>query len=247
MDKEKNFQIKKLLASYPRKRPALPMKYQRIYVQHYKENREGKTKISALARKFERWVHIKVAEGPRGGVADKTLEIGAGTLNQLDYEHPEIYDIVEPFQELYINSSNLKYIRNVYRDISDIKNEKYDRITSIACFEHVENLPEMVYFTTKLLNKDGRLCVSIPNEGRFLWKLAYTITTGREFEKRYGLKYEIIMKHEHINTADEIELILKYFYKNVKVSLYGIGRTFSMFRYYECSVPKKRNSETGSS
>lgn len=73
MDKEKNFQIKKLLASYPRKRPALPMKYQRIYVQHYKENREGKTKISALARKFERWVHIKVAEGPRGGGSGQNI------------------------------------------------------------------------------------------------------------------------------------------------------------------------------
>lgn len=181
----------------------------------------------------------------QGGGENKTLEIGAGTLNQLDYERPRIYDIVEPFQELYVNAPNLKYVRNIYRDISDIKDEKYDRITSIACFEHVENLPEMVYHTTKLLKNGGRLCISIPNEGKFLWKFSYTVTTGREFEKRYGLKYETIMRHEHINTADEIEQVLKYYYKNVKVSLFGIGKTFSMFRYFECSEPKRERRTTG--
>ena len=175
-----------------------------------------------------------------GGAGNKTLEIGAGTLNQLDYERPEIYDIAEPFQELYKNSANLKYVRNIYSDISEIQHEKYDRITSIGCFEHVEDLPRMVYLTTGLLNKNGRLCISIPNEGRLLWKAAYTVTTGREFEKRYGLKYETMIRHEHINTADEIKQILKYYYKNVKLSLFGIGKTFSMFRYYECSVPKNR-------
>ncbi|MDE7311292.1 MAG: class I SAM-dependent methyltransferase [Eubacterium sp.] len=167
------------------------------------------------------------------------MEIGAGTLNQINYERTAVYDIIEPFRLLYRNSSNLKYVRNIYADISEIKNEKYDRITSIACFEHVEDLPEMVRITTQLLNKKGKLYVSIPNEGRFLWKLAYTVTTGREFEKRYGLKYETMIRHEHINTADEIELILKYYYKNVKTSFLGIGRTFSIFRYYECSEPKE--------
>lgn len=157
----------------------------------------------------------------------------------MDYERTKIYDIVEPFRELFEKSGNLIYVRNIYSDISEIRNEKYDRITSIGCFEHVEHLPEMVYITTKLLKKNGKLCITIPNEGKFLWKFAYTITTGREFEKRYGLKYETIMRHEHINTTDEIEQILKYYYKDVKCCLFGIGKTFSLFRYYECKFPKK--------
>ena len=238
--RKNNKDIYELLASYPRKHPALPKEYQDIYVRHYKEKREGATRVSALARTFDGWHHPNVAKPRRGGAGNKTLEIGAGTLNQLDYERPEIYDIAEPFQELYKNSANLKYVRNIYSDISEIQHEKYDRITSIGCFEHVEDLPRMVYLTTGLLNKNGRLCISIPNEGRLLWKAAYTVTTGREFEKRYGLKYETMIRHEHINTADEIEQILKYYYKNVKLSLFGIGKTFSMFRYYECSVPKNR-------
>ena len=232
--------LQELLASYPRKHPVLPEAYQEIYVKHYKENREGATKVSSVARKFEGLLHKKVAKSARGGVNWKTLEIGAGNLNQLDYERRRIYDIVEPFEKLYIDSPNLKYVRKIYSDISQVTNEKYDRITSIACFEHVENLPELVYLTTKCLNRNGKLCVAIPNEGRFLWKFAYTVTTGWEFKKRYGLKYETMIKHEHINTADEIEQILKYYYKHVKTTLFGLGKTFSMFRYYECSMPWKR-------
>lgn len=141
---------------------------------------------------------------------------------------------MEPYKELFAHSSNLKYVRKIYSDISQIENGKYDRIISIACFEHVENLPEMVSKSVSLLKRGGKLCVSIPNEGRFLWKFAYTMTTGREFKKRFGLEYETLMRYEHINTADEIEQILKYYFKDVKRSLFGINKTFSFYRYYEC-------------
>ena len=131
-------------------------------------------------------------------------------------------------------------MRDVYSDISEVKDEKYDRIISIACFEHVENLPEMVQESTKLLTPGGKLCVSIPNEGRFLWKFAYTMTTGKEFKKLFGLEYETLMRYEHINTADEIEQILQYYYGNVKRSMLGVGKTFSFYRYYECSCPNDK-------
>lgn len=230
-------EIHELIKTYPRKRLDLPDAYKKIYEQHYEENRNGKTKISFLSSKLEYWLHRKVAKSARGGVDQKTLEIGAGTLNQLEFERTNIYDIVEPFQKLFQNSPNLKYVRNIYPDISNICNEKYDRITSIACFEHIENLPEVVAKVTKLLKTNGKLCISIPNEGRFLWKFSYTMTTGREFKKRFGLEYETLMRYEHINTADEIEQILKYYFKDVKMSLFGVSKTFSFYRYYECSKP----------
>lgn len=227
-----------LLATYPRKRNDLPEEYKLIYDKHYNENRKGKTKASSMSSKLERWLHNKVAIS-----ADKnkaTLEIGAGTLNQLNFEKASlIYDIVEPYKKLYENEENLKLIRNVYSDISEIKEiNKYDRITSIACFEHIGNLPEVVEKAIKLLNKNGKLYISIPNEGRFLWKFAYTMTTGREFKKRFGLKYETLMRYEHINNADEIECILKYYFGTVKRSMLGITKPFSFYRFYECSNPK---------
>lgn len=225
-----------LLKTYPRKRKELPSEYKKIYDQWYEKNRKGTTKVTHFSSALEHWLHKKVAK--TSGDDKKTLEIGAGTLNQLDFEHTKVYDIVEPYKKLFDNSVNLKYVRNVYSDISEVNEINYDRITSVACFEHVENLPDMVLASTKLLAPNGKLCVSIPNEGRFLWKFAYTMTTGREFKKLYGLEYETLMRYEHINTADEIEQILKYYYSNVKMSLLGVGKTFSFYRYYECSCPK---------
>lgn len=239
MDIKMKININELLSTYPRIRKELPEEYKKIYHQHYKENREGVTKVSHFSQKLERWLHKKVANSSYKGA--KTLEIGAGTLNQLDFEasflREGVYDIVEPYKSLYENSSNLNYVRNIYSDIAQIQNMQYDRITAIASFEHIENLPEVVQICTKLLNKNGKLCVSIPNEGRFLWHFAYTMTTGKEFKRRFGLDYEVLMRYEHINTADEIERILKYYFKNVKMSLLGIGKTFSFYRYYECIAP----------
>lgn len=226
-----------LLKTYPRHRKELPEEYKKIYDQHYEENRKGKTKVSHLSSMLEHWLHKKVAKS--SAKEKKTLEIGAGTLNQLDFEQPRVYDIVEPYKKLFENSPNLKYVRNIYADIAEIKDEQYDRIISVACFEHVENLPEMVKMSTELLAPNGKLCISIPNEGRFLWKFAYTMTTGREFKRRFGLEYETLMRYEHINTADEIEQILRYYFTNVKQSLLGVGKTFSFYRYYECSMPRK--------
>jgi len=87
------------------------------------------------------------------------------------------------------------------------------------------------------MNPEGVLAVSIPNEGRFLWKFAYRNTTGREFHRRYGLDYEVIMRHEHVNTADEIEILLRYFFKDVKESLFGISKDLAFYRFFLCKNP----------
>ena len=46
------------------------------------------------------------------------LELGAGTLNHIPHEHPNtVYDIVEPFAELYQNSSRLDQVNNIYNSL----------------------------------------------------------------------------------------------------------------------------------
>lgn len=41
---------------------------------------------------------------------------------------------------------------------------------------------------------------------------------------------------------DEVEAILKHYFKNVECSVLGIGKTFSVYRYYECSSPRKSSN-----
>lgn len=149
--------IEQLLRTYPRERGILPEAYQKIYTKHYLENREGETKASNLSKKMEYWLHRMVAK--TAAQNKKTLEIGAGTLNQLDFERADIYDVVEPYQELYEKSPNKVFIRNIYSDITEVKDEMYDRIISVACFEHVENLPAMIRSCVLLLERGGGYCV----------------------------------------------------------------------------------------
>lgn len=227
-----------MFTQYPKKRSVLSEDYKKIYVEHYQNNRLGKTNASAASSKMEVWLHKKVAQDLKNITDKSTLEIGAGTLNQLKYEQTQVYDIIEPFKDLYEDSVYLDKIRNIYNDISDISlTNTYNRITSIATFEHITNLPEVVARTCFLLKPKGSLRVSIPNEGTLLWKAGYKFTTGLEFKRKYKLDYEVIMRHEHVNNADEIEQVLKYFYKTIKCSCFGISKKIAFYRFYECSNP----------
>ncbi|MDH4263862.1 MAG: class I SAM-dependent methyltransferase [Spirochaetia bacterium] len=220
----------------------MPEQIEKIYKTHYKNNREGGSLASFLAQKMESWLHKKVANDISGKEEKNlpTLEIGAGTLNQLHYEsnvHP--YDIIEPFTELYKNSPLLKKVRSIYADIRDVPSgNRYERITSVATFEHLCNLPDVVARSGLLLTENGVLRVSIPNEGNFLWTLGWTLTTGLEFQFRYGQDYGLLMKHEHVNTADEIEGVLKIFFENINCRIFGMSKYLALYRYYECRKPK---------
>ncbi len=129
-------------------------------------------------------------------------------------------------------------VRNIFSDISDISDgNAYERIISVATLEHICNLPEVVARSGALLSKNGVFQVSIPSEGTFLWKLGWQLTTGFEFWLKYRLNYSLLMRHEHVNTADEIEEILGYFFKEVKCEVFGLSKDISLYRYYECKNP----------
>jgi hypothetical protein len=227
-----------MFKNYPKSRPLLSPNFERIYNEHYKSNRDGETTGASLAQRMESWLHKKVAKDVKKDTHKSTLEIGAGTLNQLKYEKTEPYDIIEPFTELYINSSYKKHTRTIYNDIDEIPlSIKYDRITSIAAFEHILDLPKVVAKSALHLKENGVLRVAIPNEGTILWKLGWKLTTGLEFKLKYGLDYGTLMKHEHVNTADEIEEVLYHFFKKNRCSCFGLGKKLSFYRFYECSKP----------
>lgn len=227
--------------SFPKTRSVLPVEYERIYIEHYKLNREGGSAASGLAQLMERWMHRKVAEDAPTNDSEScpTLEIGAGTLNHLPKEpFTSPYDIVEPFENLYRHSSELPRINEIFADISVIgSHNSYQRIISIATFEHVCNLPEVVAKCGLLLTRSGTLRVAIPSEGTVLWKLAWKASTGVEFRLRYGLDYGVLMNHEHVNAAEEIAEVLSYFFSKISISCFGLGPKYSLYQYYECSEP----------
>jgi predicted SAM-dependent methyltransferase len=93
----------------------------------------------------------------------------------------------------------------------------------------------MIEKAVTLLKPGGRMRVAIPNEGTLMWRLG-TMVTGYEFKKRYGLDYQVLMKHEHVNTADEIEEILKFYFKNVRCSVFGLNKKLAFYKFYNCMM-----------
>ncbi len=227
-----------MFSNFPKIRPELPPAFQEIYKEQYKSNRSGDTAGASLAQKVESWLHKKVAADVAKVHTRKTLEIGAGTLNQLAYEEAEHYDIVEPFSELYADSPFRDKITNFYDDIDEVNfDQKYDRITSIATFEHILDLPKVVAKSCLLLQEQGTLRTSIPNEGTFLWTLGWKATTGLEFRIKHGLDYGILMRHEHVNSAKEIEEVLHYFFEHNQRSVFGLNKHIALYRFYESRGP----------
>ncbi len=226
-----------LLSRFPKQRPELPEAYRKIYAEHYKRNREGGSAASSLAQKMEAWMHRKVAEDViRDPRECSTLEIGAGNLNHVPYE-PQTgrYDVVESLADIAGRSPHRFRVGNAYRDLNEIHDQHYDRIVSIAAFEHYCDLPDVVAACTRLLKPNGQLRIAIPSEGTLLWTLGWKLTTGLEFRLKYGLDYGVLMRHEHVNTAAEIEAVLRAFFKNVRRSVFGLAPRLSFYQFFECS------------
>lgn len=231
--------IMALLASYPRTRPALPPASARIYAQEYKINRGGSSNpLYRITAALEAWMHRRVAAGAHGR---HVLEIGAGPLNHRDYEPKNItYDIIEPFKALYEGRPELAATSHIYASIHEVPLRRgYDRIFSIAVLEHLENLPDTVAASAARLARGGIFQAGIPAEGGFTWGLAWRCTTAISYRLRTGLSYAPVMRHEHINNADEIIAIVRHYFHDVRLRWFPLPtKHLAFYGFIEARDPK---------
>lgn len=231
-----------MLSHFPKKRPVLPPAYQAIYEEYYASNRAGDGVANNLAQKLEAWMHRIVAARGRLFLNRKILDFGCGNLNHFQYESDvEVYDAVEPFSELYQNQLHKDRISNFYEFVHDIEHQEYDRVFSVAVLEHLTDLPRDIAKCALLVKKDGVFQAGIPCEGEFAWKLGWQCSTGLSFRKRYNLDYGIFMRHEHVNTMDEIINVVNEFFEGVKITRSPIPFPvphMSFYAYIEATDPK---------
>ena len=227
--------IQNLIRKYPKKRLVLPKEIKKIFKKHYLDNRKN-----ILSQLSERWLHLSMKDRKN---KNKTLEIGAGTLNHLKYETKKLYDIVEPNKFLYKGSLNLKLINKSYKKISQVKNLYYDRIISCAVLEHITDLPEYLYISSLKMKKKGYQQHSIPCEGYPMWDIIWFLFSGLLFKFKYGYSFKYIQKHEHVNNFDEIISLIKFFYKKVdiKFSYPFYNKYLSFYSNITFSKPNKKN------
>jgi SAM-dependent methyltransferase len=236
--------LERIFARFPKVRPPLPEEYKEIYLQNFLAQRTGGSFLLKIVTRLEGWNHQQVVrEGRPGG---RILEIGAGTINHLPLEKDfESYDIVEPMEAAYQDSHNLDKVRAVYPDISAVPaDEEYDRIFSVAVLEHVPDLPKAIALTGLHLIEGGQFQSTIPSEGGFAWGAAWRCTTSPSFKLRHGLDYKVIMRHDHLNTATEIEGAIRHFYKKFRMRRFPLPlKHLSFYTYLAGEEPDRQACE----
>ena len=194
--------------------------------------------MSSMAQKLESWMHSEVARHVSG---TRMLEIGSGTLNQLPYmviNDNTSYDIIEPMKFMYEKSPHCSKVRNFFEDISECYLE-YDAIFSVAVLEHIVDLPRIVARSGVLLSSSGCFVNAIPCEGGMLWSLSWRCTTGVSYRLRTGQSYKKLIRHEHVNTYDEILALIGYFFGEATVSFFPLsGKHLS---FYACVTARSPN------
>ncbi len=230
---------KNLIATYPRTRRAMPPKLASIYQDIYLTSRDGKTFLYRITQALEGWMHRKVAAGSAAGRS--VLEVGGGTLNQLKWESAgQTYDVVEPWKSLYDGRPEMAKVRAFYADVADVPREnRYDRIISIATLEHVLDLPRMVAEAAIRLAPGGTFSAGIPSEGGMLWGLSWRASVGLAFRLRTGLNYGDLMRHEHVSGAREIRAVVSYFFHRCRVKRFPTPlHHLSLYTFLDCEEPR---------
>ena len=156
----------------------------------------------------------------------KTLEIGAGIGEHLEYEKLEAEqqrDYVALDLRQNMADKIIERFPRVQTLVGDIQkglnfdDGYFDRILAIHVLEHLPDLPAAIEEIYRLCDKEkGELSVVIPCEGGFSYSMARKISAQRIFEKRYNQSYKWFISREHINYPSEIleELKRKFIIKH---------------------------------
>lgn len=209
-------------------------------MEEYQRNREGKKGLDVAVARLESWMHKTIASASSAG-SNRILELGAGNLNHIPYEpHARVYDVIEPFHELWQASPYRNSVSELFNDITEIPpSRRYDRVISIAVLEHLADLPAIMARAALLLDHNGRFQAGIPTLGGLLWGLAWRSTTGVAYRLRTKLDYATVMHHEHINNADEITAVMRHLFHRVVHRRFPLNtKHLSFYTVLDATQPK---------
>lgn len=151
----------------------------------------------------------------------RTIEIGAGLGEQLEYEDLSVqeYTCVE------LRSDMAARVRERYPSVKMIigdcqerlpfADDSFDRAIAVHVLEHLPDLPRALDELQRLVRPGGQISVVIPCDPGFVYNLGRSLTAKRAFERRYGQPYSVFVRREHINSPAEILELLSARFKIV--------------------------------
>jgi SAM-dependent methyltransferase len=206
---------------WPKTLPVLTEEQQQISEDWYR------VWLPELARKYKPidWFHHTYPTrrpAPPGG---RTLEIGSGFGNQIQYE--DLTD--QEYVAVDLRPEMTEAVTRDYPEVTaltvDVQREMpfpdghFDRVLAVQVLEHMPNLPPALDEIHRVMRPNAKFIVVIPCEGGRAYSLARQISSKPQFEKRYDTDFDWFVASEHCNVPWEIEYELR---KRFRVA----GRTF---------------------
>jgi len=101
-----------------------------------------------------------------------------------------------------------------------LKDHTVDLIIASHILEHLPNLKNDLREIKRVLKKNGKVIIVLPADPGFLWNLLTYFSPSRSRLKKIGIEYDVVMRHEHVNTFSKCMTIIKKEFKILDESYY---------------------------
>lgn len=124
-----------------------------------------------------RWEHEKVSKMINSN--DRILDIGCGTGNFIDGIKSKCSNVIGlEFNNKAIDTATKRGIEVYKKDIhsfsEDAKNKgSFDLLCAFQVLEHIFNISDFINSCLRLLKKNGRLIIGVPNNNPYLYKFDF--------------------------------------------------------------------------